>query len=171
MTSGHTTLYGVAAFAAVAVLLLVGAGPARPAETVTYSVDGVIWTATLSSPLFEESTRWVPGDSRGATFSVFNDTDDDGRLQILVDGENDAFVDALTVSIDGSDPMGRCGAVTVVAGEKRTIGVTLAMESATGNTTQNALADIDVAVRWDAGDETVCSAASDAGLFDRQEGA
>lgn len=171
MISGHTTVYGAAAFAAVAVVLLVGAGPARPVQAVTYSFDGATWTATLPSPLFDTSTRWVPGDSRSAKFQVLNDTGNDGRVHIIVGGDNNEFVDALTVSINGSNPSEPCEAVKVPAGEQLLVGVTLAMNTAAGNATQNAPADIEVMVQWDDDDETMCSAASGEGTFDRQEGA
>lgn len=161
----------VVAFVAVAVVVLIGAGPARPGPTVSYGFDGVTWSPELSSPLFDRSIRWVPGDSRSSEFHVFNDTDNDGRLQVFVDSDNAAFRQALTVGIDGRDTTSRCGVVVVGAHEQRVVKATVNAAVEAGNDTQNASAGIDLVLQWDNETSELCSVSSGAGPIDRQEGA
>jgi LPXTG-motif cell wall-anchored protein len=39
---------------------------------VAVSADGVHWTTALTTPIFDPNVRWVPGDSRMASFFVRN---------------------------------------------------------------------------------------------------
>ncbi|MGO3148184.1 MAG: hypothetical protein ACTIJ6_10960 [Leucobacter sp.] len=63
---------------AASVLLTGTLAWASPARAVTespkieLSADGIVWASNLADPLFDSETRWVPGDSRTATFFVRN---------------------------------------------------------------------------------------------------
>nr|WP_296773202.1 hypothetical protein [Rhodococcus sp. (in: high G+C Gram-positive bacteria)] len=153
---------------ALAIVVLLGTGSARPAQTVTYSYDGETWNSALPTPLFDKDIRWVPGDRRGAVFHVFNDTDDDGRIQVLVHSDNSYFADALTVSIDGAASAEKCGVVMVGPHEKIIVGATVDMAFGAGNETQNALSDVDIVVQWDNRESVGCGLAS--GANDELEG-
>lgn len=56
----------------VAAVLALTASPAVADPEVGLSSDGVTFTETLTTPLFDTSLRWVPGDDRTATFYVRN---------------------------------------------------------------------------------------------------
>lgn len=73
---------------AVAASLLLGSGAsvasaATAPERVEVSVDGVHWAPALPGPLFDPSTRWVPGDTRTASF-YFRTSADAGRTWIAM---------------------------------------------------------------------------------------
>lgn len=69
--------------AALTALLTFGVPAIAHAEDgVAVSHDGVTWGSNLDQPLFDESIRWVPGDSRMARFYVRNDTDDTARMDV-----------------------------------------------------------------------------------------
>lgn len=67
MLSTRRCVRGAFAATAVAVLL---PGQARAEDELDLSRDGRTWTATIDAPLFDESMRWVPGDSETAQFYV-----------------------------------------------------------------------------------------------------
>ena len=60
----------VAACAALAVL---APSTAQAADEIGFSNDGVTWSSSLPNPVFDPAFRWVPGDSRTASFFVRND--------------------------------------------------------------------------------------------------
>lgn len=72
----------------IAALLVGSAAPAvADAEPdVELSVDGVTWGPDLTVPLFDPDIRWVPGDTRSATFRVRNSSGDPARLSVDVLG-------------------------------------------------------------------------------------
>ena len=73
----------VAAF--VSVLGVLGlASPASAADELQLSPDGVGWSSSLPSPLFDPAFRWVPGDSQTASFYVRNQTGDGGVLNLIM---------------------------------------------------------------------------------------
>lgn len=148
---------GTAAFAALAIVLFVGAEPSRPAESVSYSLDGETWSATLPGPLFDRDILWVPGDRRNSAFHIFNDTNDDGRLVVLVKSVNPAFEETLKVSVEGRDEAMKCVRVAVPAREKLLIEAAVYLAGDAGNDTQKATADIEVVVQWDNKTEDLCS--------------
>ncbi|WP_415973024.1 hypothetical protein [Rhodococcus sp. 077-4] len=45
----------------LAIVVLIGAGTARPVQAVSYSSDGRTWTPSLAEPLMDSNIRWVPG--------------------------------------------------------------------------------------------------------------
>ncbi|MBY6412561.1 hypothetical protein HQ346_11460 [Rhodococcus sp. BP-252] len=145
---------------ALAIVVLLGTGSARPVQAVGYSYDGVTWEHVLPTPLLDKQIRWVPGDRRDVAFHVFNDTDNDGRIQVQVRTDNRKFGESLTVSIDGTPYSSGCGAVLVGAHEKRRIGATVDMAVNAGNATQNAQSVVELMVRWDNEDDVECATAS-----------
>lgn len=149
----------------LAIVVLLGTGSARPVQTVGYSYDGETWGPTLPSPLFDNEIRWVPGDRRDAAFHVFNDTDDDGRIQLKLVADSREFGESLTVSIDGTEYRSGCGTVLIGAHEKRRIGATVDMTVNAGNATQNSRAFVDLVVRWDNGDSVDCVSENQEGAY------
>ncbi|OZE27562.1 hypothetical protein CH262_06130 [Rhodococcus sp. 05-2255-1e] len=151
----HNTFVAcTAAFAGIAVVLLLGAG-STPAQTVKYSADGERWDTDFVSPLFGRDIRWVPQDSRSSQFHVFNDSDTDGRLWVSLASDNPAFARALDVSI-GDTVTGSCALTIVAAGEKKRIDVVVAMSEAAGNDTRTSTARIDLVLQWDHSMSDVC---------------
>ena len=72
-------------------LILVAASYASPAYATNelgLSVDGVHWVQSIDAPLFDESMRWVPGDSESATFFVRNQGGTPGDLAVDVLGSH-----------------------------------------------------------------------------------
>ncbi|MFD7074231.1 LPXTG cell wall anchor domain-containing protein [Nocardioides sp. NPDC059952] len=61
------------------------AAPAAATEPVQLSNDGRTWAADLPRPLFEPEVRWVPGDSREATFWVRDAGESRGALTVSAD--------------------------------------------------------------------------------------
>lgn len=62
------------------------AAPATAAtEPVQLSNDGRTWAADLPRPLFDPEVRWVPGDSREATFWVRDAGESRGALTVSAD--------------------------------------------------------------------------------------
>lgn len=59
---------GCAATATALVVLLPGQSHAE--NELDLSRDGRTWTSTIDAPLFDQSMRWVPGDSESARFYV-----------------------------------------------------------------------------------------------------
>lgn len=64
------------------------AAPAAAADELGVSKDAVTWSSELPGSLFDNSTRWVPGDSRTATFYVRNQSADYGKLTIDILGNH-----------------------------------------------------------------------------------
>jgi len=52
------------------------------------SNDGVTWAASLPSPLFDSSFRWVPGDGQQRSFWVRNQSSDQAVLDVTVLGSS-----------------------------------------------------------------------------------
>ncbi|MBY4211257.1 hypothetical protein HQO42_09610 [Rhodococcus fascians] len=138
-----------AAFAGSAVVLLMGAGPSQPAQTVKYGDDGEHWGTASDRPLFDNDIRWVPGDFRVSRFYVFNDTDTDGRLRLTFDSDNPAFLRSLSVSIGGGKSADSCAWIELAAGEKKHIDAAVSMADAAENDTRISNALIDLALQWD----------------------
>ncbi|OZC47096.1 MULTISPECIES: hypothetical protein [Nocardiaceae] len=141
--------------ALLAIVVLIGAGTARPVQSVSYSTDGRLWLQSLAEPLLDKDIRWVPGDSRTSEFHIHNGTDRDGRLQVIVNSDNSAFVRALSVSIAGGS-FGACAPVEVPAGEKKRIDATVTMSDVAGNDTRNSSAEVDLVLQWSDNTSSVC---------------
>ena len=62
----------VAVLAALVAASLLVLSPARAEGELALSSDGVTWTGSLRTPLFDAAERWVPGDERTASFWVAN---------------------------------------------------------------------------------------------------
>ncbi|CCQ14924.1 putative uncharacterized protein [Rhodococcus sp. AW25M09] len=169
--SHSTTVASGAVFAMLVVVLLIGAGPSRPLQSVSYSSDGQTWLPALPDSLFNKDIRWVPGDIRSSTFHVFNHTEEDGRVQLIIDSDDPAFGRALVVSIDGVESSPECVSLVVAAGEKRRVDATVGMTVDAGNETQKSTAGVDLVVQWDNQDTAPCLAAAGIGGRDQREGA
>lgn len=65
--------------------LLWGAvAPASAADEIGLSRDGEHWADTLTEPLFDSDTLWVPGDSRTVSFHVRNQAESNAWLTTTV---------------------------------------------------------------------------------------
>jgi len=131
-------------------LFLVALGVAPPAtavdgDAVALSADGRRWGSELSAPLFDPAVRWVPGDSRTASFWVRNDGGDTGRLVITAqlvepDGPLNGTV-ALRLRTAGTSvdlTPGRPTAVgTLRAGARTRAEVEAVFDPASSNVTQS----------------------------------
>lgn len=159
----------VTGLSTLACVLLIGAGPSRPAPSVSYSSDGEKWSKTLPDPLFDQDIRWVPGDRRSSEFHVFNDTETDGRLVLFVKSPNPEFREMLTLSVEGGDQTTRCTHISVPAHEKHSVRTTLGMAGDAGNETQSAAAGIDLVLQWDNESSEVCLASALTSVVDEQE--
>lgn len=159
----------VAGLSTLAIVLLIGAGPSRPAQSISYSSDGEEWSKSLPDPLFDRDIRWVPGDRRSSEFHVFNDTETDGRLVLFVKSPNPEFREMLTLSVEGGDQTTRCTHISVPAHEKHSVRTTLGMAGDAGNETQSAAAGIDLVVQWDNESSEVCLASALTSVVDEQE--
>lgn len=65
-------------------LLTMLATPAHAADELALSRDGQSWTSSIDAPLFDESMRWVPGDTESAQFFVRNQGGTPGDLTVDV---------------------------------------------------------------------------------------
>lgn len=169
--SHSTAVASSAVFAMLAVVVLIGAGPARPLQSVSYSNDGRTWTPALLEPLFDKDIRWVPGDTRRSSFHVFNDSDEDGRVQLIIASDDPAFLRSLVISIDGVEASAECVSLVVAAGEKRRIDAAVGMSVDAGNETQKSTAGVDLVIQWDNQDSAPCLASVGIGGDDQGEGA
>ncbi|OZF31312.1 hypothetical protein CH296_13875 [Rhodococcus sp. 14-2496-1d] len=151
-----------AAFAGIAVVLLMGAGPSQAAQTVKYSDDGERWSTDFPSPLYDSDIRWVPGDVRTSQFHVFNDTDRDGRLWLTFGSDNPAFLRALSASIGGGESAESCAWIDLEAGQKKRIDSTITMAGAAKNDTWSSSAAVDLVVQWDNSNRAECPESSGA---------
>lgn len=70
------------------VVALSMAAPASAANELGVSNDGTTWSSSLPNPLFDNDIRWVPGNSRNATFYVRNQSADYGNLTIDILGDH-----------------------------------------------------------------------------------
>ena len=65
-------------------LVLAAVTPAAAADEIGVSRDGRRWSGTLTEPLFDPRTRWVPGDTRTVSFYVRNQGRTNARLVATV---------------------------------------------------------------------------------------
>jgi hypothetical protein len=67
-------LVAVAVGALLVAALFAGAPATASADRgIWLSVDGATWSHELDRPIFDPSTRWVPGETRASAFLVRND--------------------------------------------------------------------------------------------------
>ncbi|MDJ0359115.1 hypothetical protein [Rhodococcus sp. H29-C3] len=166
----NATVCWVAGFATVAIVVLIGAGPAGPGDSVSFSSGGVEWSKKLPDSLFEENIRWVPGDRRSTEFHVSNETGDDGRLVLWVESEDVGFEKTVSVSVEGRDNWANCAQVVVPAGADMLIGMSIVMADEARNDTQKSTADIDLVVQWDIDVDEMCTSAMGRDSLGEHEG-
>ena len=70
----------------MALLVLGSTAPADADPELELTVDGVTCGSDLTVPLFDPDIRWVPGDTRSATFQVRNSSGDPARLSVDILG-------------------------------------------------------------------------------------
>lgn len=68
------------------ILATTSASPVFAAGELGLSLDGTHWLSSISTPLFDPSFRWVPGDSDTATFFVRNQGGSTGDLTVDILG-------------------------------------------------------------------------------------
>lgn len=74
-------------------LLGAAVAPASAADEIGLSRDGERWGDSLTQPLFDPDTLWVPGDSRTVSFYVRNQADSRATLTTTVrTGDRDALL-------------------------------------------------------------------------------
>lgn len=78
----------VAVLFAVLIAVFSTAAPAAAADELGISSDGVTFTPTFHGPLFDSAVRWVPGDSRSATFYVRNQGGAPARMTVDILGDH-----------------------------------------------------------------------------------
>ncbi|MGA8987300.1 hypothetical protein [Aeromicrobium sp.] len=78
----------VAVLFSVLVALCSTAAPAAATGELGISHDGVAFAPTFHGPLFDSATRWVPGDSRHATFYVRNQGGTPARMSVDLLGDH-----------------------------------------------------------------------------------
>ena len=129
-------------------LIFAGATGASAADGISVSRDGRTWASTLPSPLFDDSVRWVPGDTRVAQFFVRNDSGMPSEMQVdFVSTRIDELVRIgdleVSARVDGG-PWGSVDAAqtqeladaTVAAGGVRAVEVRVTLPSDSPNLTQ-----------------------------------
>ncbi|MEJ1090369.1 hypothetical protein [Microbacterium istanbulense] len=129
-------------------LVFAGATGASAADGISVSRDGRTWASTLPSPLFDDSVRWVPGDTRVAQFFVRNDSGMPSEMQVdFVSTRIDELVRIgdleVSARVDGG-PWGSVDAAqteeladaTVAAGGVRPVEVRVTLPSDSPNLTQ-----------------------------------
>lgn len=141
------------------VILATAAAPAQAAGELELSLDGTTWTQSIAGPLFDESMRWVPGDSETASFfirnnggsngtltvdilsSQFGDLLDSGDLHITARGGGGDWTDVS----DGAQHR-LLSATDVAEGEVAEIKVDVSFDAASNNSTQLRAADLNFRV-------------------------
>lgn len=70
----------------MAITFDMSAAPAQAAGELGLSVDGLTWAPSISTPLFDSSMTWVPGDTESVTFFLRNQGGSTGNLTVDVIG-------------------------------------------------------------------------------------
>jgi len=65
---------------------------ATAAGRIAVSHDGRTWAPSLTSPVFDQTGRWVPGDVEQASFWVRNDATDPGDLTITATADPNELI-------------------------------------------------------------------------------
>lgn len=73
---------------AVLIAMFSTAAPAAATGELGISSDGVTYTPTFHGPLFSSAIKWVPGDSRTATFYVRNQSPNLASLSVTILGNH-----------------------------------------------------------------------------------
>lgn len=138
----------------VLALVLATGAPARANGELGLSNDGVTWNGSLA-PLFDASTRWVPGDARQSGFYARNQSTDGADLKVtLVPKVTDLYDTGqlrMQARLQGGDwtdlGTGWTSPEWLAAGESTRIDVRATLLPGALNETQTLAFDFDVAVR------------------------
>ncbi|WP_369373556.1 hypothetical protein AB1046_06530 [Promicromonospora sp. Populi] len=164
MASGRWTALIAVLVAAPAVVVPAAAGPVHAAalpalaavpavsgDELVLSVDGRTWAPTVTTPLFDPSLVWVPGDVETGTLYARNASGEQARavVTVLVDGDA-ALVEQVRVrtrlgSAAWTDGL-RSDVADLTPGEVLPIGLEVAFDPAATNASQQQTARIDVVV-------------------------
>jgi hypothetical protein len=136
----------IAAAASTAVLWPVSA---TAADELGLSNDGATWSASLPSPLFDSTFRWVPGDRQQTSFWVRNQSGDKALLDITVLGSSvDSLLETGDLEVEvraGTGPWHATqqvgshkliSSISVAAGQKEKVTVAVDFDSASTNHSQ-----------------------------------
>jgi hypothetical protein len=87
--------------AAAASTVVLWPASAIAAGELGLSNDGVTWSASLPSPLFDSTYRWVPGDRQQRSFWVRNQSSDKAVLDVTVLGSSvDSLMDTGDLEVE-----------------------------------------------------------------------
>jgi len=122
---------------------------AHAADELALSRDGLSWVSSINEPMFDESMRWVPGDSEAARFFVRNQGGTPGDLTIdVASSRAGRLMDSGDLRITAKGGGGTWSAVTeggthrllstpdIADGAVVPITVTVALDSDSTNITQ-----------------------------------
>lgn len=134
--------------------------PAWATDELGLSPDGVAFSSTLSTPLFDPSFLWIPGDTEMASFWVRNQSPDHATLDVAILGSNvDSLMQTgdLAVTVEAADGSGSTTTTTgrqtliasrpVAPGQTERINVTVALDPASKNHSQVKALDLRFEVR------------------------
>lgn len=121
-----------AAFLAVGLAV----SPAAADDEIGLSRDGINWSTSLETPLFDPDFRWVPGDVEERTFQVRNDGPSDGVVTVdLVAQDPDGLLDSVDFALEarlgtsewapvfGGDTVLRPTAMKIAEGAETTVSI------------------------------------------------
>ncbi len=136
--------------AVAALLVSLAPGAVATPDAVVVSSDGSSWSSDLTTPLFEPTVRWVPGDARTSSFYVENRgrTAAEVRVQVRT-GADDGLVRTgdvvLCVRVEGGlwrpaerEAGSALNTVALRVGEVQRIDVRAAFRAAAQNLSQDA---------------------------------
>lgn len=129
--------------AVLATALILASAPvaAHADDQLGLSTDQTTWAPDLTTALFPDSVRWVPGDARTASFWVRNQAADPGALTITATRAPAGEGVDVQARVAGGDwvpvtTSTTLAAGTVAPGATRRVDVRVVFDSAAGNATQ-----------------------------------
>ncbi|MBC9225303.1 hypothetical protein GL325_03090 [Aeromicrobium sp. 636] len=158
-----------------AALILSAVAPAAAADEIGVSRDGRRWSATLTEPLFDPGTRWVPGDTRTVSFYVRNQALTHARLVATVrsdDGDDlwaggdvtmRARVQGKWFTLRNGRPSGELTQESLRPSSAVRVDVRAKLEPASTNVSQASRLNLTLGLRLTDADEGVAGASAEAG--------
>ena len=131
------------------ILASTSASPAAAAGELGLSLDGTHWTSSITTPLFDPSFRWVPGDSETESFFVRKQGGSRGDLTVDVLGPTaDGLIESGDLHVTAKGGGGTWATVSeggthrlltapdIADGKVSEVKVTVSFDSASTNPTQ-----------------------------------